>query len=235
MLKKISDTLKLQPERYSNKYLYLYILIAYTFGVGIRLILLYQVKDVSSLWLDSAPLPIWTADAGRYGFYAKEILSGISYPSDPIYTPGYLIAFITDLLGANIDEVMPFLPIFLSPLIVIPIILIGKSLKLTQFGFLSALVAVTSINYYMHTYIGYMDTDVLNLFFILMITYFMLETINTDNLLYALGGGVSILLFSLWYHSSASINLALISTFFAIVLLFFCGITFAQTTINDNL
>ena len=221
MLKNISDILKLQPEQGPEKHLYLYLFIAYTFGVALRFMLLYQSKDISSLWIDGAPLPIWTADAGRYGFFAKEILSGVDYPSDPIYTPGYLIAFITSFLQADIDWVMLLLPIFLAPLIVIPMILIGKALKLTQFGFLSALVSVTAINFYMRTYLGYMDTDGLNLFFILMIVYFMIKTLLSNNLLYALGGGLTILAFSLWYHSSASINLAIIAAFFTITFIFY--------------
>ena len=221
MLNNISNTLKLYPKQTHKQHLYLYLLIAYIYGVVIRLILLYQVQDISSFWLDGTLLPIWTADAGRYGFYAKEILSGVAYPFDSIYIPGYLIAFITDFLGANIDRVMAFLPIFLAPLIVIPVILIGRSLYHTQFGFFSALVSVTAINYYMHTYIGYMDTDVLNLFFILLIIYFMIKILHSDNLLYAFGGSITIIVFSLWYHSSASINMALLGTYCVIVLLFY--------------
>lgn len=219
MLKNISDILKLQPERDPGKYLYRYILIAYLFGIAIRLILLYQAKGVPSLWINEEPLPIWTADASLYGFYAKQILAGVSYPFTSGYISGYLIAWVTNLLHTDIDWVMLLLPIFLAPLIVIPIILISKVLKLTTLGFLSALISVVGINYYMRSHLGYMDTDVLNLFFVLLIAYFMVQTLMSTNLLYALGGGFSILLFTLWYHSSASINMTLVITFFLLTLL----------------
>lgn len=220
MLKALSNTLKLQPEQNPGKNLYLYIFMAYLFGVFIRLILLYQVKDIPSFWIDGNPLPIWEADSGLHGFYAKQILNGISYPFIPEYIPGYFIAFVTNQLDANINFVMVLLPVLLAPLIVIPIILIGKAMRLTTFGFLSALISVIGINYYIRSRLGYMDTDVLNLFFLLFTVYFMIQVTITQKILYALGAGVSILVFSLWYHSSPSINITLTMFFLLFTLLF---------------
>lgn len=220
MLKTLSHSLKLQSEQNPGKNLYLYIFMAYLFGIFIRMILLYQVKDISSFWIDGNPLPIWEADSGLHGFYAKQILNGISYPFIPEYIPGYVIAFVTNLFGVNINLVMVLLPVFTAPLIVIPIILIGKTMRLTTFGFLSALISVIGINYYVRSRVGYMDTDILNLFFLLLTVYFMIQVTITKNILYAFGAGVSILIFSLWYHSSPSINITLTLFFLLFTLVF---------------
>lgn len=209
------------PESPSWKKTLLYISFAYLFGLLVRLILFYQSLLIDSFWDKGLPIAIWTPDAGRYGFYAKSILSGVEYPLDADYLLGYLIAGVSSLFHIPIDWVMLLLPIVIAPLIAIPIIMVGNSIKQPTLGFLAALLAVSDTSFYFRSYLGYMDTDGVNLFLILLSIALIIKSFSTHyRLLYALGAAITLLLFSLWYHSSSIIILAIAMTAFGYVVLF---------------
>lgn len=216
MTQLISTFLKLPSRRESASRLLLYMFVAYLFGVAVRTILWYQASSVEAFWIDGNPLPIWSADAGLYGYYAKQLLAGVSYPYIAEYMPGHLIAFIVNAFGFNIDWVMFLLPALLAPLIALPVVLIGHAIDQTRLGFFAALIAVIGINYYTRSYVGYMDTDVLNLFFPYMAISAMAMALTRRSIVWAviavgmLGG------FHLWYHSSKIIIAALALIFLLI-------------------
>ena len=55
------------------------------------------------------------------------------------------------------------MPAFFGSLIVIPIVLIGKSIGQIEVGFIAALIASIAWSYYNRTMVGYYDTDLLNI------------------------------------------------------------------------
>ncbi|MEA3521907.1 MAG: STT3 domain-containing protein [Campylobacterota bacterium] len=207
----ITTYLKLEPQENSSLRMILLICLAYLFGVLIRFILYYQVAPIESFWLDGSPLPIYSPDAGLYGYYAKQLLAGASYPMDAEHMPGYLIYWIVGIFSMNIDWVMFLLPAFLAPLIVIPIILIGYSYHQTTLGFFAALIGVIGINFYTRSYIGYMDTDTLNLFFPYMAIASFMMALSRRNLLWGILGIFSLVAFYFWYHSSIVIIAAILA------------------------
>lgn len=160
-----------QKQSNTTKELWIYIALAYTFGVLVRLVVLQNVWGVESFWYEGRILPIWSDDAGLYGYYAKQILSGVSYPFDGDYILAYIIASIVQVTGVHIDWVMLLLPAFLAPLVVVPIIIMGYLLNITKFAFYASLVGVVGINYYTRSYLGYLDTDTINLF----LTYLLIS------------------------------------------------------------
>lgn len=212
--------LHLKPQSPSWKQTFIYIAAAYTFGLLLRLILFYQSTFISGLWDKGLPIPIWTPDAGRYGFYAKSILSGVEYPLNTDYLLGYLIAGVASLFHIPIDWVMLLLPIVIAPLIAIPIIMIGNSIKQPTLGFLAALLAVSDTLFYFRSYLGYMDTDGINLFLILLSIALIIKSFFKYRLLYALFSALTLILFALWYHSSSIIILSIVATTLAYVVLF---------------
>ncbi len=196
---------KLKFEKTSLNKLLVYMLLAYTFGVLIRLILWNQLIPMESFWIDGDPLPIYSPDAGLYGFYAKELLSGAVYPFDAEHMPGYLIYWIVGIFSVNIDWVMFLLPAFLAPLVVVPIILMAEAYYQARLGFFAALIGVIGINFYTRSYLGYMDTDALNLFFPYMaIASFMMALVRRS-VSWGVVGVVSLVAFHFWYHSSLAI------------------------------
>lgn len=53
--------------------------------------------------------------------------------------------------------------VFLSSLLVVPIILIAREYKITKAGIMAAFLAVIAMSYYNRTMAGYYDTDMLNI------------------------------------------------------------------------
>lgn len=189
-----------------------YTAFAFTFALIIRLLPLIDLHD--------SPLPIWSPDAGLYGYYAQTLLAGHPLPWSAEYLPGHLIAAIAQLSGAPLDWIMLILPIVLASLIVLPVMLIGLALNNLRLGFFAAMLTAVSANYYTRSHLGYMDTDGLNLFFpYLAIALWMLALLR-PSLLAAAGGALALVLFRGWYHSSAAILLALIAAALLYTLIF---------------
>ena len=149
----------IKEKQSSLKQLWGYIALAYTFGVVVRLVVLQNVWGVEAFWYEGRILPIWSDDAGLYGYYAKAILAGGSFPFEGDYILGYIIATLTRISTLHIDWVMLLLPAFLAPLVVVPLIWMGHLLKLTKLSFYASLIGVIGINYYTRSYLGYIDTD----------------------------------------------------------------------------
>lgn len=185
-------------------------LIAYGVGVLVRLWLWRQNIPVASFWLEGRPLGIYSPDAGLYGFYAKQLLLGTHYPMDAEHMAGYLIYWIVSIFNLNIDWAMYLLPAFLAPLVAIPTVLMGHALGHTRMGFYAALIAVCGINYYTRSYVGYMDTDVLNLFLPYMAVASGMMALERRSWLWAVGALLFFGAFYSWYHSSAVIIAALL-------------------------
>ncbi len=217
---KFYDYLKIKEDNFSLKKVWFLIFIAYFLSVTVRYILFFQIMNNPNFFVDGNVISIWTPDAGLYGFYAKELANGVLYPFNSEYIAGYLIYFITNISGLNIDIVMFYLPAFLSSLIVIPIILITKLYNITLLGFFSALLGTISLSYYSRTHLGYMDTDSLNLFFSLIIIYFFMAFSVKRDFIYLILTIIFISMFYFWYHSSLPIIIGIIIFYILYFLIF---------------
>ncbi len=210
---RLKEILNLKQNETNTRYLVIYILLAYLFSLAARLLLYYQISDNSDLVYAGNIIPIWTPDAGLYGYYAKQLLSGVSYPFISEYMPGYLLYGIVNLTGLDLDTVLFFAPAFFSSLIVIPIILIAHCYKLANFGLYAALIGSLMTSYYYRTHLGYYDTDILNAVFPLLSIYFLIKLVKSKKLINAVYASLVLIAFSLWYHSSAPIILSIVSIF----------------------
>lgn len=206
----IQKYLKLESRESTFGTVFLFIILAYAFGVAARLILYYQVIPLESFWLDGKPLPIYSPDAGLYGYYAKQLLLGANYPLNAEYMPGYLIYWIVGIFTLNMDWTMFLLPAFLAPLVAIPIVLMGHALHQAKLGFFAALIGVVGINFYTRSYVGYMDTDTLNLFFPYMAIASYMMAISRRSWLWGITFFLFLSGFHFWYHSSLVIIAAII-------------------------
>jgi hypothetical protein len=68
----LEDTIK------NKKEFIFYLSIAYIFGVFVRLLVFNNIIGVDEYWFEGRPIPIWSDDAGLYGYYAKEIIKGVN-------------------------------------------------------------------------------------------------------------------------------------------------------------
>jgi hypothetical protein len=199
----------------NKKSILLTILFTYIFVVAIRWLLFYimYADNLSLIMQDGSFIPIFNSDGGVYGYYASNILSGIKYPFTSEYMPGYLLFFISKFFGISLNQVLFYSPLFLSSLVVIPIILIGYLINLPRVGVYASILGSFSIIYYAKTALGHYDSDVLNIFFIFMILFSLMYSLKTNIIKGISLAFIFIILFALWYHSFSSIVLFIIMVY----------------------
>ncbi|MEA2099529.1 MAG: STT3 domain-containing protein [Campylobacterota bacterium] len=194
----------------------IYILVAFTFSVLMRMIWVYQFEGVEAFKY-AGEFMINTNDGYYWAEGARDILSGVSQSNDlsPITkAPSQLTALIASILPFSFESVILYLPIYLSSLVVIPIILIAKSLDNLEMGFIAALLASIAWSYYNRTMVGYYDTDMLNIVIPMFLLWSIVWAIKTNEDKYLLITAIDILIYRWWYPQSYALEFS----FFAFIL-----------------
>ena len=195
-----------------------YILIAFAFSVALRMIWVYKFGSYEQFFYNGQFM-INTNDGYLWAEGARDILSGVHQPHDlsPVDSVvAKLTAFFATVLPFSFESIIFYMPVFLSSLVVIPIILIAKNLKNLEMGLIAALLASVTWSYYNRTMAGYYDTDMLNIVLPMFLLWSLILAIQTNKTRYLLFSGLSILAYSWWYSSGYS----LIISFFGLVLLY---------------
>lgn len=205
----------------TSRHLLLLTFLTFVFAFGTRTLLYFQAANVDAYRHAEHMLPIWSADAGLYGYYAQHLLAGYALPYSAQYMPGHLIAAVVSVFALPIDSVMFWLPALLASLIVIPIIFSAHAYRIAPVGVVAALIGGIGINFYSRTHLGYMDTDSLNLFFPWMAVTFWIFALKKESHLHAALGALMLLLLRYWYHSAGAILVGLLLGLLLTVLLFF--------------
>lgn len=211
---------KLPSSPSKSSMVFLYILLAYVFGVGVRFLLAIEAYKHPEFLINNDVIPLWTADAGLYGYYAKTILAGIPLPLDSEHMLGHLIALCVILTGLNIDCVMFYAPAFFAPLIVVPIVLIMAAYRQALVGFLAALIATIGFNYYYRTHLGYVDTDILIYTLLLMTFFSIIACLELKNINYAVIGFFSTIFLIEWYHSSKPLIFGFLALYMLLIAIY---------------
>lgn len=193
-----------------NKQTIIFIIVAFIFSFLIRLIWVYQFNEISEFRFNDQFM-INTNDGYYWAEGARDILNGIIVNTDnspTLSAPSILTAYLVRLLPFSFETIIFYMPAFFSSLIVIPIILIGKSLGKIQIGFIAALLASISWSYYNRTMVGYYDTDFLNIVFPTILLWSIILAIKTKEDKYLLFTAFDILLYRWWYPQSYSLEFA---------------------------
>jgi len=196
----------------------LYILIAFTFSVLMRMIWIYQFTGYEA-FMHNGQFMINTNDGYYWAEGARDLISGVTQANDrsPIETAASQItAFFAHILPFSFETVILYLPVFLSSLLVIPMVLIAKNLKNLEMGLIASLLASIAWSYYNRTMVGYYDTDMLNIVIPMFLLWSIIVGIRTHESKYLLVMALSILVYDWWYQSSYSLEVS----FFAMVLLY---------------
>jgi len=196
----------------------IYILVAFTFSVLMRMIWVYQFAGVEEFKY-AGELMINTNDGYYWAEGARDILSGVSHinSTSPVSkAPAQLTAFLASILPFSFETIILYLPIYLSSLIVIPIILIAKDLKNLEMGLIASLLGSIAWSYYNRTMAGYYDTDMLNIVFPMFLLWSIIWAIDKQENRYLLITAISILVYRWWYPASYSLEFA----FFGLILLY---------------
>ena len=209
----------------------LYILIAFTFSVLMRFIWVYQFHGYEP-FMFNGQFMINTNDGYFWAEGARDLLSGTATNPDakeffdrfhqlndlsPVATAGAeLTAFFAYILPFSFESVIFYLPVFLSSLVVIPIILIAKNLKNLEMGLIAALLASIAWSYYNRTMAGYFDTDMLNIVLPMFLLWSIIWAIRTKHDIYLLLTAFDILIYRWWYPQSYSLEFS----FFGLILFY---------------
>ena len=203
----------IEKENVSTKYLIILLLVAYLFSLGIRMIWVYQFWGVEDFyWNDQ--LMINTNDGYIWATSALNELTGDFENNSRIKSMySYGVVFFTyiavKILPFSIDSIILYMPAIISSLVVVPMILIARVYNLTIFGFFSALIGSIAWSYYNRTMVGYYDTDMFSAMAPMLILYFLIKTVEKENLQNALYASLTILIYPFLYDSGLSIVYAM--------------------------
>ena len=166
---------------------FLFILLAYLFSVGVRMYWpIYFMNNVSMYYNNE--LMINTNDGYYFATGARDIMEGIVSSDTQRLSASIgkglvtLTAGLTMLLPFSLETVILYLPAIISSLIVIPIVLTGRLMGHTFLGFLAALLGSITWSYYNRTMVGYYDSDMFSVFLQFSIFYAFLHVAYKKNI-----------------------------------------------------
>ncbi|MBL1244871.1 MAG: peptide transporter [Sulfurimonas sp.] len=181
-----------------------------------RLIWVYQFNGYEP-FMFNGQFMINTNDGYFWAEGARDLIAGTSQlnANSPItLAAAQLTAFFAKILPFSFESVIFYLPVFLSSLVVIPIILIAKVLKNLEMGLIAALLASIAWSYYNRTMVGYFDTDMLNIVLPMFLLWSIIWAIQTKQNIYLLLTALDILVYRWWYPQSYSLEFS----FFTLIL-----------------
>ncbi|NOQ29863.1 MAG: peptide transporter [Helicobacteraceae bacterium] len=159
----MKDILTLKENSVSLKYFIVLMFIAFSFAVAVRMIWVDQFSAVDSFRWNNE-IMINTNDGYYYAEGARDIINGTHQENDlsPVTSPlSKLTAMIASFLPISFETLILYMPTFFGSLLVVPIMLIARIIKLDQVGFVAALLGGIVWSYYNRTMTGYYDTDLL--------------------------------------------------------------------------
>ncbi|MFT7859437.1 MAG: STT3 domain-containing protein [Sulfurimonas sp.] len=195
-----------------------YIVIAFAFSVAMRMIWVYQFNDFAPFHFNGQFM-INTNDGYLWAEGARDLLGGSYREIDqtPVNSAASLLtSFFAKILPFSFESIIFYLPVFLSSLVVIPIILIARLLKNLEMGLIAAMLASIAWSYYNRTMAGYYDTDMLNIVLPMFLLWSIIWAVKTDQNIYLLLTALDILVYRWWYPQSYALE----SAFFGLILFY---------------
>jgi dolichyl-diphosphooligosaccharide--protein glycosyltransferase/undecaprenyl-diphosphooligosaccharide--protein glycosyltransferase len=190
-------------------------LIAYIFSFAVRLIWVWQFKDNPDFYWNGQ-IMINTNDGYFFASAVEYLLNGAHAENPRIHIaidsyPGfvyssYLLAKYTPM---SLETVILYLPAIISSLVVIPLILVGKLIKLPWVGFFAALLGSIAWSYYNRTMTGYYDTDMFSVLLQFTVLYFFLLTIYEKEDRNVLWLAFALLIYPFFYPQGLSLIYAM--------------------------
>ncbi len=195
-----------------------YIAIAFIFSVAVRFIWVYQFSNMQSFKWNSQFM-INTNDGYFWAEGARDILAGFHQAHDlsPVTSAASkLTAFFVKILPFSFQTIIFYMSVFLSSLVIIPIILIAQSIKKIEAGFIAALLSGIAWSYYNRTMAGYYDTDMLNIVLPMFLLWSIILAFKRGSEKYLLFAALDIIVYRWWYPQSFSLDFS----FFGLILLY---------------
>ena len=217
---KIKNKLKEHFSRY--KALYLAFLLCYAFSVLCRFYWVWWASDFESFKFNNE-LMIISNDGYVFAEGARDKIAGFHQPNDLSFIDNplsLLTYFVFKLTPFSFESIILYMSVFVSSLVVLPLLLISRLYGNLKAGVLAALLASIANSYYNRTMAGYFDTDMLVITLPMLIIYALLRLcLKKDTL--SLVALPLLNAFYLWYYPSAfTLCCAFIALFFIYALIF---------------
>ncbi len=193
-----------------NKKLILYIIFAFVFSFTMRLIWISEFKDMEQFKFNNEFM-INTNDGYIWAEGARDILAGTHQENDlsPVDSAtSVLTAFLVKILPFSFETIIFYMPAFFGSLLIVPLILIGHSIKKSEVGLIAALIGSIAHSYYNRTMVGYYDTDLLNIVFPTLLLWSLILALRTKEDKYILFMAIDIIAYRWWYPQSYSLEFA---------------------------
>ena len=127
----------------------------------------------------------------------------------------------------SIESLLLWLPVYVSGLVCIPIVLIGRLYGSSLWGFLAACLAGVTHSYYNRTLAGYYDTDMFSITIPAFALFALFAACRKESVTYVFWAALILFLYRFFYSSSQVITAALIGAFIGYrLILFFLDIIF---------
>ena len=208
--------------RKDSKRFLLLLVLAYLFSVLCRFYWVFWASSFDEFFFNDE-LMIVSNDGYAFAEGARDMIAGFHQENDLSYY-GSSLSSLTyifyKMLPFSFESIILYMSVFLSSLLVLPIMLIAREYNMINSGFLAALLASIANSYYNRTMAGYYDTDMLAIVLPCFILFFMIRLILKKDL-YSLLLLPFFTMFYLWYYpSSYTLIVALIGLFFIYTLLY---------------
>ena len=219
--------IQLESADKSNKlYTFALIIFAMLFCIAVRLTWVYQFSGAENFkWNDE--FMVVTNDSYYFAEGARDIAFcqkdnaslGEYYQKNchqefdlsPVNEPLSIItAFLHKILPFSFESIIFYMPAVFSSFIVIPMIILSRRLHMTTTGLMAALFAGIGVSYYNRTMVGYYDTDMLTVFFPILIFSVFALALKTQEKKYIYITGLVLILYRWWYPQGYAIELAFV-------------------------
>lgn len=196
-----------------NKKTILLILIAFAFSFAVRLIWVQNFSDTQQFKFNDQFM-INTNDGYYYAEGARDILAGKTENTNDLSpftsATSKLTAWIAKIVPVSFETVLFYMPAFFSSLLVIPLVLIGRTFGKLEVGFIAALIGSIAWSYYNRTMVGYYDTDLLNIVLPTVLLWSLIWALDTKKNIYLFIAALDILVYRWWYPQSVALEFAFV-------------------------
>ena len=202
--------------------IFLIMTLVYIFGVACRFFWIYWASGIEQFSFDGE-LIMTTNDAFANAEGARDMIAGFHQPNDLSYygrSMPTLTYFLYQILPFSFETILLYMSVFLAPLVAVPIILIAREYKILGAGIIAALLATILPGYYMRTLGGYFDSDMLNIVLPMLTIWALIRLTQSGSQRNLILPAVFMALYSWWYPSSYSLNLAIMGIFLFYTLIF---------------
>lgn len=196
-------------KKISTKMVLLLMLIAYVFSFLIRMIWVWQMGDNPNfIWHNQ--LMINTNDGYYFASSAQRYLEDMHQFNPRVpelfrHATVALTVLLVKITPFSLETVILYLPALVASIVVVPMILIGRLYKWTVVGFLAALIGSVAWSYYNRTMTGYYDTDMFAAMAPMFIVYFLLRTIEKEDMKSAMMAAAMFLIYPFLYDAGRAL------------------------------